>query len=42
MGVQKVLILWPLTYMNLSGSSVLAAGDFYKLPHADLLVVCDD
>jgi PTH1 family peptidyl-tRNA hydrolase len=41
-GAEKVLLLWPLTYMNLSGSSVLAARDFYKLPHADLLVICDD
>lgn len=39
---QPVLLLWPLTWMNLSGSSVLAARDFYKLPHEDLLVVCDD
>jgi len=37
-----VLLLWPLTWMNLSGSSVLAARDFYKLPDADILVVCDD
>jgi len=28
--------------MNLSGSSVVAARDFYKLTNADLLVVCDD
>ena len=25
------LLLWPLTWMNLSGGSVLAARDFYKL-----------
>jgi len=41
-GTEKVLLLWPLTFMNVSGSSVLAARDFYKLPHADLLVICDD
>lgn len=37
-----VLLLWPLTWMNLSGSSVLAARDFYKIDHADMLVLCDD
>ena len=26
-----VLLLWPLTWMNLSGASVLAAKDFYKI-----------
>ena len=36
------LLLWPLTWMNLSGSSVLAARDFYKIDHADILVICDD
>jgi PTH1 family peptidyl-tRNA hydrolase len=38
----KCLLVWPQTYMNLSGSSVLAARDFYKLDNADLLVICDD
>ncbi len=28
--------------MNLSGASVLAARDFYKLDNAEVLVVCDD
>ncbi len=37
-----VLLLWPLTWMNLSGSSVLAARDFYKIDLADILVICDD
>ena len=39
---QKVLLIAPLTYMNLSGRSVGAAVDFYKLPLEDLLIVCDD
>ena len=39
---QKVLLLTPLTYMNASGASVLAARDFYKIEHSDLLIVCDD
>lgn len=38
----SVLLLWPLTWMNLSGSSVLAARDFYKIADSDMLVVCDD
>jgi len=39
---QLVLLLCPETFMNLSGSSVLEARQFYKLPLEDLLVVCDD
>jgi peptidyl-tRNA hydrolase, PTH1 family len=39
---QKALLLTPLTYMNLSGASVLAARDFYKTPNEEILVVCDD
>lgn len=38
----QVLLAWPLTWMNLSGSCVLAARDFYKIDSADVLVVCDD
>lgn len=37
-----ILLLWPLTWMNLSGSSVLAARDFYKIHESDILVICDD
>jgi peptidyl-tRNA hydrolase, PTH1 family len=39
---QKTLILTPWTYMNLSGTSVLAARDFYKVANEEVLVVCDD
>jgi PTH1 family peptidyl-tRNA hydrolase len=39
---EKVLLLWPLTLMNLSGQSVGPAAEFYQLPLADVLVVCDD
>jgi PTH1 family peptidyl-tRNA hydrolase len=38
----KTLLLTPLTYMNLSGASVLAARDFYKIENQDILIVCDD
>ena len=41
-GAEKVLLLWPLTFMNLSGGSVLAARDFFKIEHENMLVVCDD
>ena len=41
-GTEKLLLLCPNTYMNRSGSSVLAARDFYKLELSDLIVVCDD
>lgn len=41
-GAEKVLLLSPLTYMNLSGESIREAKDFYKVDAADILVVCDD
>jgi len=41
-GTEKVLLLEPLTYMNLSGRSVQAALAFYQLEPTDLLVVLDD
>lgn len=40
---QNVLLLFPTTFMNLSGTSVAEAVRFYKLnPASDLMVVCDD
>lgn len=39
---EKVLLVAPQTYMNLSGVSVRLATDFFKLPGTDLLVTCDD
>jgi PTH1 family peptidyl-tRNA hydrolase len=39
---EKTVLLCPLTFMNLSGQSVRAAVDFYKLELTDLIVVCDD
>jgi peptidyl-tRNA hydrolase, PTH1 family len=39
---RRVLLLKPETFMNLSGRSVGQAVRFFKLPLADLLVVCDD
>jgi PTH1 family peptidyl-tRNA hydrolase len=42
LGGEKVLLVMPQTFMNLSGASSLAARDFYKVENTDLLVVCDD
>lgn len=40
---QKVLLLKPQTYMNLSGESIRAACDFYKIdPEEELVVLHDD
>ena len=39
---QKIVILKPQTYMNLSGASVAAALRFYKAQPEDLLVLLDD
>jgi PTH1 family peptidyl-tRNA hydrolase len=39
---EKLLLLCPHTLMNLSGGSVLAARDFYKIADHDLLIVSDD
>ena len=41
-GDQKLLLVKPLTFMNLSGRCVRQIVDFYQLPLTDLLVVCDD
>jgi PTH1 family peptidyl-tRNA hydrolase len=41
-GEEIVLLMKPLTFMNLSGRAVRAALDFYKLPVEQLLVICDD
>lgn len=42
-GGQKVVLVKPQTYMNLSGESVRAVMDFYKLnPETDIIVISDD
>jgi len=39
---EKVLVMKPITYMNLSGEAVRPAADFYKVPPERVLVVSDD
>ena len=41
-GGSKVLLVKPLTYMNLSGESIRPIMDFYKLDLSDILVIYDD
>jgi PTH1 family peptidyl-tRNA hydrolase len=41
-GMEKLLLLKPMTYMNLSGRSVNAAMQFYQLTPADIMVALDD
>ncbi|MCL2648448.1 MAG: aminoacyl-tRNA hydrolase [Phycisphaerales bacterium] len=41
-GTEKLLLLKPQTYMNLSGRAVASAMSFYKLKLHDLLVLVDD
>ena len=38
----KILLMKPQTFMNLSGRAVRAAVDFHKIELIDLLVICDD
>lgn len=42
LGSEKVILLKPMTFMNLSGQSVGAALRFYKLDPADLVVFHDE
>ena len=39
---QKVILIKPQTFMNLSGESVRAAADFYKVDQEQILVIYDD
>lgn len=39
---EKVILMKPQTYMNLSGESVRLALDFYKLDLSDIIVIYDD
>lgn len=39
---QKVLLLKPQTFMNLSGEAVNAVCKFYKIDNSDIIVIYDD
>ena len=41
-GDEKVLLMKPQTFMNLSGEAVAEAAKFYKIPSEHVLVVSDD
>ena len=41
-GGQRVLVMKPTTFMNLSGEAIIDAAKFYKVPAERVLVVCDD
>ena len=42
LGGEKVLLVKPVTYMNLSGQAVRALADYYKIPPEHILVIFDD
>ncbi len=41
-GGEKVLLVKPQTFMNLSGESIRAAADFYKVAPEHIMVIYDD
>ncbi|PKM74243.1 MAG: aminoacyl-tRNA hydrolase [Firmicutes bacterium HGW-Firmicutes-16] len=42
LGGEKVLVMKPQTYMNLSGNAVAPAAAYYKIPAEHVIIVCDD
>lgn len=42
LGEQRVLLMKPLTYMNLSGEAVIEALHYYKVPRERVLVISDE
>lgn len=39
---EKVVLLKPLTYMNLSGESIRAVSDYYQIDIEDIVIIYDD
>ena len=39
---EKVILLKPQTYMNLSGDAIIQYRDFYKLDNQDIIIIYDD
>ena len=41
-GAEKVILVKPQTYMNLSGDSIREFVSFFKIPPENVIVICDD
>ena len=41
-GGEKVLLVKPQTFMNLSGQTVQEIVSFYKVDHSNVIVICDE
>ena len=39
---EKVILLKPQTYMNLSGESIIQFKNFYKIPDENIIIIYDD
>lgn len=39
---ERVILIKPQTYMNLSGEAVRLVANFYKIPTENILIICDD
>ena len=39
---EKVILAKPSTYMNLSGESILAISEYYKIPAENIIIIYDD
>lgn len=39
---EKILLLKPMTYMNLSGSCVIEYTEYYKIPPENIIIIVDD
>lgn len=38
----RVLLMKPQTFMNASGTAVIEAADYFRIPSANVIVLCDD
>ena len=41
-GAEKIVLMRPMTYMNLSGEAVSAIAHFYKIETPDIIIILDD
>lgn len=41
-GIEKIILLKPTTYMNLSGESVIEAANYYNIPNENIIIIHDD